>query len=91
MQNMEHRITATDLARRIGDVLGRVRYRGDKFLVERNGHPVARIVPVGPIPTASVGDALRAWRGGRDADPELADILERVGKLDRAPEDPWGS
>lgn len=28
IQNMEHRISATELARRLGDALGRVRYRG---------------------------------------------------------------
>ncbi len=38
---MELRISVTDLARRLGDVLGRVRYRGDSFLVERNGALVA--------------------------------------------------
>ena len=88
---MEEKITATDLARRIGDVLGRVRYRGDRFLIERNGRPIARIVPVGPSASGTVGEALRAWRTAGQPDPELADTLERVGRLDREPEDPWGS
>ena len=39
---MDVRITASELARRVGDVLGRVRYRGDSFTVLRNGEPVAR-------------------------------------------------
>src|SRR3990172_5706358 len=42
MVPMEHRISAKDLARRLGDVLGRVRYRGDSFVVDRNGEAVAR-------------------------------------------------
>jgi prevent-host-death family protein len=41
-----HRISATELARKLGDVLGRVRYRGESFIVERNGTPVARLEPV---------------------------------------------
>jgi len=38
-------ISATDLARRLGDVLGKVRYRGDSFIVERKGTPVAEFGP----------------------------------------------
>jgi prevent-host-death family protein len=44
---MEGGISATELARRLGDILGRVRYRGDSFLVERNGEPVARLAAPG--------------------------------------------
>ncbi len=58
---MEHRISATELARRLGDILGRIRYRGDSFTVERHGTPVARIGPVegasrteGPPPVAEI-------------------------------------
>ena len=88
---MEHTISATELARRLGDVLGRVRFLGDTFVIERNGDPVARL---GPMPGASpvtVGEALRAWTEAGAADPDFADALERIGALDRTPEDPWGS
>ncbi len=88
---MEHRISATELARKLGDVLGRVRYRGDSFLVERNGDPVARLVPLPGVSAGSVRDALAAWRLGGGPDPEFADVLERVGAADRPPENPWGS
>lgn len=43
---MDRHISATELARKLGDVLSRVRYRGESFLVERNGAPVARLEPV---------------------------------------------
>ncbi len=87
---MEHRISATELARKLGDVLGRVRYRGDSFIVERNGDPVARLGPLPGVAGASLREALAAWRvGGPDA--TLADALERVGAADRPPENPWGS
>lgn len=43
---MDFRISATHLARRLGDVLRRIRSRGDSFTVERHGTPVARIGPV---------------------------------------------
>jgi prevent-host-death family protein len=86
---MRTRISATELARKLGDVLSRVRYRGESFLVERNGTPVARLEPVAGAP-ATIRDALAAWRMG-GPDPEFADALERVGAADRPPEDPWAS
>lgn len=88
---MEHRISATELARSLGDVLGRVRYRGDSFVIERNGAPVARL---GPIPGGSPGtvrEAVRAWREAGERDEAFADALEQVGSADQPPEDPWAS
>jgi len=91
IQNMERRISATELARRLGDALGRVRYRGDSFIVERNGAPVARLVPLPGRPTASLREALAAWRAAGDPDPAFADDLERIGAADLPPGSAWGS
>lgn len=49
---METKITATELSRALSDVLNRVRYRGESFLIERNGEPVATLAP--PVPAPSV-------------------------------------
>ncbi len=87
---MAHRISATELARKLGDVLGRVRYRGESFIVERNGSPVARLEPVAAVPAATLREVLASWRAG-GPDAEFAAALERVGEADRAPENPWGS
>jgi antitoxin (DNA-binding transcriptional repressor) of toxin-antitoxin stability system len=88
---MEHRISATELARRVGDVLGRVRYLGDTYVVERNGTPIARITPLPGREPGTLAEGLAAWRAAGPADPEFADDLELVGSLDTIPEDPWGS
>ncbi len=84
------RVTATALARRLGDILGRVRYRGESFEVERNGVVVARIEPVRPPGSGRLTDALRAWRDAGEPEPDFADALERVGAADREPANPWG-
>lgn len=42
---LETKITATELARNLSDVLSRIRYRGEQFVVERNGESIARIGP----------------------------------------------
>jgi prevent-host-death family protein len=88
MQIMEKRVAATELARRLGDILNRVRYRGETFVVERNGKAVARIVPI-PGAAASLRAAFDAWRAAGEPDPAFADDLARIGAADRVPEDPW--
>lgn len=86
---MALRVSATELARSLGDVLNRVRYRGDAFVVERNGKPVARIVPLPGASRVSVREALGAWRTAGEPDPSFADDLERIGAADVVPEDAW--
>ena len=88
---MEKTISATALARRLGDVLGRIRYRGESFVIERNGVAVARLVPTGANQDASVVEALRKWRETAEPEAEFAAALERIGAADREPGDPWGS
>lgn len=87
----EHRISATDLARNLGDVLGRLRYRGDSFIIERNGAPVARLVPLPEGRSATVRDAAAAWGSAGPSDPAFAEDLERIGAADVPAEDPWAS
>ncbi len=86
---MESRITATELARRLGDVLGRVRFRGDVFVVERSGKAVARLSPLPSQREVNLRDALRAWTSEEAADEQFADDLERVNRADRPPKNPW--
>lgn len=88
---MEHRISSTELARRLGDVLGRVRYRGDSFLVDRNGEPVARVVPIAVGSATSLREAIDAWSGAAKSDPTFGADLARIGELDEPPSLPWDS
>ena len=88
---MEYHISATDLARRVGEVLGRVRYRGDSFVVDRNGDPVARISPVPTAPIGTVRDFVDTWRSTGAPETAFADDLEAVAALDTPAELPWDS
>ena len=86
---MESTISATELARNLGDILGKVRYRHEIFIVERNGEPIARLAPLASSAAVSLAEGLRAWRAGAVADPAFADDLERVNAADRPPRNPW--
>lgn len=88
---MTIRVSATELVRNLGDVLGRIRYRGESFLVERNGEPVAQIVPVIERPTARLAEVVAGWTAEVPPDPDFARALEEVDASDLPPEDPWGS
>lgn len=85
---MEFRISATELARGLGDILGRIRYRGEVFTVERNGAPVATIGPVAGARQSSLTDAMKAWLDG-DRDAGFADDIERATRKDSPPGNPW--
>ena len=77
--------------RRLGDVLGRVRYLGDSFTIERSGDPVARLVPLPTGSPITLREALGAWSQAGDPDPAFADALGRLNAADRPPEDSWAS
>ena len=42
---MNTTISATELSKNLSDVLNRVRYRGERFTVARNGEPIAVLGP----------------------------------------------
>ena len=38
-------VTATNAARRMGELISRVAYGGERFVITRHGRPVAELVP----------------------------------------------
>ena len=42
-------ISVAEAKRRFADVLGTVRYQGQRYVVERNGTPMAALVPVADL------------------------------------------
>ena len=50
-------VSATQAARTFSDLLNRVRYRGESFVIERGGEPICEMAPVKP-PRFSGADLL---------------------------------
>ena len=65
---MRSTISATEAGRRFSDLLSRIRYRGEEFIVVRGGEPVCRMSPVGPA---------------RCTGRQLKDILAALPRPDR--------
>ncbi|HVB96923.1 MAG TPA: hypothetical protein VNG11_04270 [Chloroflexota bacterium] len=51
-------ITATELAKNLSDVLNRIHYRGERFLIQRGGEPVASLGPVTGAPGVIIRDVI---------------------------------
>ncbi len=75
---METKITATELAKNPSDVLNRVRYRGERFLVERNGDPVASLGPVDAARGITVAEFFDRLRTMNWPDEGFADDLKAI-------------
>ena len=85
------RISSTELVRSIGEILGRVRFKGESFVIERNGKDVAFLSPLPGAGRRSLADVLAAWIDAGERDPEFADQLEALDRADLSVENPWGS
>ncbi len=74
----ETRITATELARSLSDVLNRVRYKGERFVVVRNGETVATIEPSQPPKQITVREFFELLKTLPQPDPGFWDDLEEI-------------
>lgn len=75
-------IGVADAKRRFADVLGAVRYRGERFVVERNGTPMAAVVPISEVEGAAEQTArpgflalVGAFEDGADYADSLVDVV----------------
>lgn len=75
---METTITATQLAKGLSDILNRVRYRGERFLVQRNGETIATIEPLTSMPGITVSELIAKVGDLEMPGDGFADDLEAI-------------
>ncbi|MFN8473653.1 MAG: type II toxin-antitoxin system Phd/YefM family antitoxin [Anaerolineae bacterium] len=75
---METKITATELAKSLSEVLNRIRYRGERFVIQRNGEPVAMLTPAGPGSPVSLRELAEVLAALPPPDDAFADDLEEI-------------
>jgi prevent-host-death family protein len=71
-------ISVAEAKRRFADVLGTVRYQGERYVVERNGTPMAALVPLGDLQAVtdrSERPGFLALIGAFADEPEYAESL----------------
>ena len=74
---MKSRISATEAARSFSELMNRVRYRAESFIVERGGKPICEISPARP-PKFSGSELARLLRSLPKPDDEYLAIVEEV-------------
>ena len=71
-------VTATELAKNLSDILNRVKYKGERFEVQRNGETVALLGPRVPDKVVTFGDLVDLIRNGPRPDEEWAADMEAI-------------
>jgi prevent-host-death family protein len=78
-------ISVAEVKRRFADVLGAVRYRGERYVIERNGTPMAALIPLDDLPDErSSRRGFLALVGAFDDAPEYADAVADAGRSRRS-------
>jgi len=75
---MERTITATELARSLSDILNRVHYRNERFIIQRNGEIIATLGPPGPVRGVTLHEIAERLRGLKMPGDGFADDLEEI-------------
>ena len=81
------KVSTTELARRFGDYLARVRFGGQTVVVLKNKTPVAELRAL-PGEGCTLSDFLDICANSH-CDPTFADDLEKVSAADAPLENPW--
>jgi antitoxin (DNA-binding transcriptional repressor) of toxin-antitoxin stability system len=76
---MKSRISATEAVRNFSQIINRVRYRGESFVVERGGQPICEILPAGP-PSFRGADLIGLLRALPKPDDDYLAVLEDLLK-----------
>lgn len=84
------RLTATEAVRNFSELLNRVRYRGESFVIERGGVPIGELGPAAPVRFTGA-DLLALLQSLPPPDDGYFDDVERaIADQPRLPESPWG-
>ena len=75
---MSQRVTATEAARQFSDLLDRVRYAGESFVIIRGGEEIGQLVPAQPSRPLTLHGLLDILANEDPPDPEFADDLEAI-------------
>ncbi len=74
---MKSHISATEAARSFSELMNRVRYRGESFIVERGGKPICEILPARPA-KFSGAELARLLRSLPKPDDEYLAVVEEL-------------
>jgi antitoxin (DNA-binding transcriptional repressor) of toxin-antitoxin stability system len=87
---MTTHVSATEAARTFSDLLNRIRYRGEDFVVERAGEPVCRMTPATPAGSLTLRELASLLREIPEPDaPYASDVRRAARRQKRLPGSSW--
>jgi antitoxin (DNA-binding transcriptional repressor) of toxin-antitoxin stability system len=82
-------MSATEAARNFSEILNRVLYRGETFLIERGGEPICEVRPAGPRRFTG-RDLVALVKSLPPVDEDYLSAVEEFTRSQpRLPESPW--
>jgi antitoxin (DNA-binding transcriptional repressor) of toxin-antitoxin stability system len=93
---MRRKLTVTEAVRNFSDVLGRVRFKGERCILLKGGKPMAELVPTKAASEVRLGDLPAILEPLPHLDPEDAhrfaeDLKAARAAVGRALTAPWDS
>jgi antitoxin (DNA-binding transcriptional repressor) of toxin-antitoxin stability system len=94
---MARYLSVTEAARHLSEILGRVRFRGERFVLTKGGHPVAELGPVAAPALVRLGELPAILAELPHLTPEEAesfdhDLQAARGAVGPVPQsNPWAS
>ena len=83
------RLSATEAARNLSELLNRARYRGESFIIERGGEPICELRPIQPSPFTGA-DLVALLRSLPPIDEDYLETVELLqNEQPSLPESPW--
>lgn len=83
------RVSATEAARNFSELMNRIRYRGETFVVTRGGDPICELRPVAATRFTGA-DLVTLVRSLPEVDGEYLDAVEEAVRSQPAlPDSPW--
>jgi antitoxin (DNA-binding transcriptional repressor) of toxin-antitoxin stability system len=93
---MAKKLTVTEAVRNFSEILGRVRFKGERFVLLKGGKPVAELAPTDAAAPVRLGDLPAILDALPHLEPDDAerfdnDLESARGATGAAPAPPWAS
>ena len=77
---MKTRVSATEASRKFSEILNRVAYKRETFIVERSGRPVCQISPAPVAKKCTAADFIQMIKTAPRPDDQYFDDVEEIIK-----------
>ncbi|MGE9296408.1 MAG: prevent-host-death protein [Puniceicoccales bacterium] len=85
---MTETISATKASRHLGELLARIKYKGDRFILTKNDLAIAELHAAPGVKRGTLGE-IRDALAHLPSDNTFAEDLETVNRADQPPVNPW--